>query len=314
MKDPATPKSIFRRWKIYTDEMFPVLIYLPYIIALYFCLNFSAQALVGSDLVFDYYGIAGIVSAFFMMLLMRTFDDLKDFDLDKQIFPHRSTPRKLVLKSDIQLLMLLSTTILIGINLWLAPQTLTVFFVVLIYLFGTFQWFFAEKIHREKVFLTMATHQPIPYMINFYLLHTGMAAGLAYESFGWNQFILVLIFSLPVTSWEVSRKIRSADMETDYETFSMIFGAKKACLIAFSPLLLAGGLSFYMAKVMDLGMSYYPIAALIMLYAFWVYLRFYFKPINKHNILKNGAMIFTTLLFLNLLIHIILQSELTLAL
>jgi len=314
MNDTVTPKSIFRRWKIYTDEMFPVLLYLPYIIALYFCLNFSAQALVGHDLVFDFYGLTGIVSAFFMMLLMRTFDDLKDFDLDKQIFPHRSTPRKLVLKSDIQLLMIISFLVLVVINLWLAPKTLMVFFGVLIYLFGTFQWFFAEKIHRKKVFLTMATHQPIPYMINFYLLHTGMAAGLTYESFTWNQFILVLIFSLPVTSWEVSRKIRSADMETDYETFSMIFGAKRACLIAFSPLILAGGLSFYMAKVMDLGISYYPITALILIYGFWVYLRFYFKPINKYNILKNGAMIFTTLLFLNLLIHIILQSELILAL
>ncbi len=314
MNDSATPKYMLKRWKIYTDEMFPVLVYLPYIIALYFCLNFSAQALVGQDLIFDYYGLAGIISAFFMMLLMRTFDDLKDFDLDKQIFPHRSTPRKLVLKKDILALMMLSTAVLIGINVWLAPDTLLVFAVVLIYLFGTYQWFFAEKIHREKVFLTMATHQPIPYMINFYLLHTGMAAGGYYEDFGWNQFILVLIFALPVTSWEVSRKIRSADKETDYETFSMIFGAKKACLIAFSPLLLAGGLSFYMAHTMQLGISYYPIAALIMLYAFWVYLRFYFKPINQHNILKNGAMIFTTMLFLNLLIHIILQRELSLAL
>lgn len=314
MTKQTTPKYMLKRWKIYTDEMFPVLVYLPYIIALYFCLNFSAQALVGDELIFDYYGLAGIISAFFMMLLMRTFDDLKDFDLDKQIFPHRSTPRKLVLKRDIQALMILSTAVLIGINLWLAPNTLVVFFIVLAYLFGTFQWFFFEKIHRERVFLTMATHQPIPYMINFYLLHTGMAAGGLYEDFGWNQLVLVLIFALPVTAWEVSRKIRAADKETDYETFSMIFGARKACLIAFTPLLLAGGLSFYIASIMNLGITYYPIAGIIIAYAFWVYLRFYFKPIHEHNTLKNGAMIYTTLLFLNLLTHIILQSELSLAL
>ena len=306
-----TPKSIFKRLKLYTDEMFPVLQYIPYIIALYVCLNFSSQILDSTNIIIDMYSVVGFVTAFFMMLLMRTFDDLKDFELDFNLFPWRAIPRKLILKRDIQKLSLFCFLVIVGINIWLGQDTLLVFIIVLIYLVGTFKWFFAEKIHREKVFLTMVTHQPIPYSINFYLIHTGLASGGVYNDFSLNHFYLLLIFSLPVTAWEVSRKIRSADKETHYETFSSIFGARGAALIAFVPLLITSGLVIYLALTLNVYFSFYILTAVLTAIMIFFYLRFIINPFDKNNILLKVTMGFTSLLFFGFLGHIIAIAEIS---
>jgi 4-hydroxybenzoate polyprenyltransferase len=306
-----TPKSIFKRLKIYTDEMFPIVQYIPYIIALYVCLNFSSQILDSNTIVIDTYSVVGFVTAFFMMLLMRTFDDLKDFELDFDLFPWRSIPQRLILKSDIQKLSLFCLLVVLVINICLGQDTLLVLGIVLLYCIGTFKWFFAEKIHREKVFLTMVTHQPIPYSINFYLIHTGLASGGVYNDFSLHHFYLLLIFSLPVTAWEVSRKIRSADKETHYETFSSIFGAKGAAIIAFVPLLITSGLVTYLAMTLDVYFSFYILIAVLTLIMAFFYLRFIINPIDKNNILLKVTMGFTSLLFFGFLGHIIDVAEIS---
>lgn len=310
-KSEKTPKSIFKRLKIYTDEMFPILQYIPYIIALYVCLNFSSQILDGPSIIIDTYSIVGFITAFFIMLLMRTFDDLKDFELDFDLFPWRSIPQKLILKTDIQKLSFFCFSVIVAINLALGQDTILVFGIVLLYCIGTFKWFFAEKIHRAKVFLTMATHQPIPYSINFYLIHTGLASGGVYNDFSMHHFFLLLIFSLPVTAWEVSRKIRSADKETHYETFSTIFGAKGAAIIAFIPLLITSGLVTYLATTLDVYFTFYILAGVLTAVMSFFYLRFISNPTDKNNVLLKITMAYTSLLFFGFLGHIIAIADIS---
>jgi hypothetical protein len=177
----------------------------------------------------------------------------------------------------------------------------------MVYALLTFKWFFAEKIHREKVFLTMATHQPLPIMINIYLIHTALASGGVYERFTWKQFILLLIFSLPVTAWETSRKIRSADKETSYVTFSSIFGARGASFIPLACLLITGTLSLYVGYLLDFSLSYNLAVTILFIYILFYYLRFIINPVNENNMLKNAAMVYTTLLFLNMLVHTLIN-------
>lgn len=307
----TTPRSFFARIWIYSLEMFPVLIYLPYVLALYICLNFSTQALSGQDIVLDVYGVSGMITAFFMMLLMRTFDDLKDIEIDKGLFPERATPRGAVLKSDIRILSMTSFVILVATNVLFAQDTLLIFAGMMVYALLTFKWFFAEEIHRKNLFLTMMTHQPLPLAINFFLIHTALASGTNYDPFTLNHFVLLLIFSLPVTAWETSRKIRSKDMETDYETFSMIFGARGATLIPFVCLLLAGSLSVYIGALLGFGTSFFVVIALLLVYVIYYYGRFLIRPVNEYNVLKTTAMVFATGMFFNMLVHIVMQFNVT---
>ena len=124
-----------------------------------------------------------------------------------------------------------------------------------------------------------------------------------------NHLLLLFMFSLPVTAWEVSRKIRSKDKETNYETFSMIFGARKAALIPFVALLISGAISIYLGYFLSLGLSFYILNIILILYISLIYSRFISKPINKNNVLKNQTMIFTSFLFFNMLAHVLLSYK-----
>ena len=316
-------------------------IYIPYVVALYFCVNIVIQILnspafiaaktacwgegttqqmldalhaAGAQVVFDSTSFAGVVSAFFVMLMMRTFDDLKDFELDAHLFPHRATAQKLVLKRDIQAISLTSFLTLIVVNLIWGQPTLAVFAIMMTYTVLTFKWFFAEKFHREHIFFTMLDHQPLPYVINFFLIHTALASGAEYESFQTIHFILLLIVSMPITAWEISRKIRSADMETEYETFSMVIGRKPATIIPMLFLLtvcalhlhvgtLLGSKSSMVERRMAFGPLFqyivYGIAAVVLFF----YLRFLIKPSKENNVLTNVSLFATTTSFLNLLFN-----------
>jgi len=304
-----TQKSFLKRLWVYSLEMFPVLIYLPYILALYISLNFITQVISTRDITIDIYSIVGMISAFFVMLLMRTFDDLKDIDIDKDLFPDRAAPRGAVLKSDIQKVSIFSFTILLLTNILFAKMTLLVFVLVMLYLVLTFKWFFAEEIHRKNLYLTMATHQPIPYAINFYLIHTALASGNIYDSFTYKHAAILLFFSLPVTAWETSRKIRAIGKETEYETFSLLFGTRPATWIPFICLLLTTAIAVYIGIELNFSKVYFIIVSILGLIVIFYYIKFLIYPTVKNNILKNVAMIFTTVLFFTTLIFVIIDYK-----
>ena len=306
---PPAPSNFFRRAWIYSREMFPLHLYLPYVVALYACLNFASQAIAGGQIVFDTYGIVGMISAFCMMLLLRTFDELKDVEIDKILFPERAIPRGDVKVSDVRILSIASFSVLLLVNLLFAPQTWLPFFIMVAYALLTFKWFFAEKIHRENLFLTMLTHQPLPLFINFYLIHTALASGSADHPFTLEHFILLLLFSLPVTAWEVARKIRGIGKETDYVTFSRIFGARGATFIPLACLMLSGAFCLYTGRQLGLPALFFFVTSVLITYAAFFFIRFIVQPTDRNNVLKNTALVFTTLLFFNMLFHILGKYE-----
>jgi len=299
---------IHRIW-IYSLEMFPVLIYLPYIVALYICLNFETQILSNSEITIDIYGVVGMISAFFIMLQMRTYDDLKDIEIDKDLFPDRATPRGAVLKSDIAKISIFSFIVLLLVNILFAPKTILIYGIMVVYTLLTFKWFFAEEIHRENIFLTMATHQPIPYVINFYLIHTALASGTIYESFTFKHFLILLFFSLPVTAWESSRKIRAIGNETEYETFSKILGTRPSTFIPLICLIFTSGIALYFGVELDFSRYYFIIISILSLFFLFFYIRFLIRPIIKFNVLKNVTMIYTTVVFFTNLYFIVMKYE-----
>lgn len=303
-----TTKPIYVRLFIFFKERFTLLVYIPFVVFLYLCMSFSIQALEGGKFVFDKFSIVGLVSAFAFMLMMRTFDELKDFELDKDIFPNRPAPRGDVLKSDLHLLAITSFAVLVLTNLIFARETLIVFTIVITYAVLSFKWFFAEKFHLSHLFFTMLTHQPIPYLINFYLLHTALASGATYESFSLTHFLFLMMYSVPVTIWETSRKIRTADIEDGYQTFSKIWGSSKATFIPLVAVIITSALNFYAGIELELFVSFFVINIATFLYAIFFYLRFIFKPIIKFNNLQTTATIYSVLVFVNLLGHLVAKG------
>ncbi len=300
-------KPFSSRVSIYFKEMFPILVYLPYVIALYLCLNFASQAIAKSDIIIDIYGVVGMVSALAMMLLMRTFDDLKDVEIDKDLFPERAIPRGDVKVADIVALCITSFIILLIANLFFAPKTLIPFTIMIVYALLTYKWFFAEAIHRKNLFLTMLTHQPVPLFINYYLIQTALNSGGLKHNFTFSHLLLLLMFTLPVTAWETGRKTRSPDKETDYVTFSKIFGPRNSALISLICLLLSGSFCIYIGSKLNLPVTFLIICIALILTIVFFFGRFILNPTNKNNVLKNATLGYTTFLFLNMLVHILVN-------
>ncbi len=296
---------IHKRLFIFFNERFPLHIYIPFVVFLYLSMNFSIQALQTTNVVIDTYTFVGLISSLLFMLLIRMFDELKDFELDKIIFPNRPVPRGDVLKSDLHLIAVFTFISLVFINVIFAPKTLLVFGFVMVYALLTFKWFFAEKLHLNNIFLTMLTHQPLPYLINFYLLHTALASGANYETFTIAHFTLLMFFSIPITIWETSRKIRNKEKEDGYQTFSRVLGSSGATLIPLTAVLITTALSFYAGSLLYLGLSFFVITIIAAIYASIFYIRFIVNPSENNNNLETTATIFSLTVSLDLVIHLL---------
>jgi 4-hydroxybenzoate polyprenyltransferase len=303
-------KALPYRLAVYFTERFPVLVYIPFSIILYLCLSFLVQLISGVDPVFDQYGVAGCLTAFLFMLLIRTFDDIKDVDLDHDIFPDRPVSRGAVLIKDVYGLAIFSFCSLVAINVLVAPNSIWVFVGVMIYALGTFKYFFAEELHIRKPVVAMITHQPLPLSIVFVLIHISLASGPEYNSFEVNHLFLLLTFALPVTAWEVSRKIKAPSQEIErYATFSRILGPKGASAIPLILYVISAGASVFLARHLDLHSSYFVLIGFYLLVVSYAFVRFIAKPIPDRNILKNVAMIYTGLFMLTLLVYVFVRYQ-----
>lgn len=292
---------VISRLKVYFTERFPIIVYLPFVIILYFCLTIINQLLEGNKPIVDNYAIVGVISAFFFMLMIRTFDDLKDVELDHEIFPDRPVSRGAVLITDVKILAIISFVSLVLINVLMAPKTIVVFVIVMIYLLLTFKFFFTEKLHIKKPVVAMITHQPIPVSIIFFLIHTSLASGNDYNSFSIYNIALLFIFSLPVTAWEVSRKIKAKVNENKYETFSKILGPKIAAVIPIVFYTIATISAFILASKLSFSIYFYLAITLLLVLSSGFYIRFIQNPIPKNNNLKNVAVIFTSIFLVTIL-------------
>jgi len=307
----TSEKPLPKRLKIYFTEMFPALMYMPFVVIMYLCLTAAVQATEGYEIVINQVAVCGALSAFFMMLLIRNFDDLKDYELDKNIFPDRPIPRGDVKIEDVKLLAVSSFILLVVLNFTLSPQTTGIFLLMLVYALLTFKWFFAREFHLKHVFFTMLTHQPLPIIINLYLIFTALATPESAISFGWIHFYILLIFSLPITAWEMSRKIRAATHETEYQTFSKIFGASKAAIFPLALFTIATALGFLVSIKLNLSGSYGPIALILYAPMAFYYIRFMRNPIHQFNVLKSVAMAYSAILLLHMLVQVLVKYPLT---
>ena len=93
----------------------------------------------------------------------------------------------------------------------------------------SYRWYFYPKI-QQSLFLALITHNPLTLVVEGYVVAMMWAAG-PLPGPAWAVALLLVGLWLPLTAWETSRKIRLPEMETDYETYSKIFGWRLAALI-----------------------------------------------------------------------------------
>ncbi len=220
---------MIRRLSIYLNEMFPMTAILGTALTA-FSIQLLYLRLSGLPVVFHFQMLQAAIYLTCISLLIRVMDEFKDFEDDKKKFPNRPLPSGKVQKTDLKFLgvFCVANCLLVSASSWI------VFGWAILSLGFTYlmlKWFFIEKQMRESLPLAFLSHHPLV-LFNFIYLMLGMMT--AFEGVGWDKADLILPLCLLFTNWEFARKIRSPDEETDYTTYSKIFGPRIAvsvCLI-----------------------------------------------------------------------------------
>ena len=217
---------MLKRWGIYFKEMYPLIprMLLGYMLffEIYFLIlltNGKAEFTIGIS------EFVGGITVFGFLLLLRIADDFKDYKADLKLFPNRPLPSGRVTKKDLTILLVIDVAALLVLNIVFMNN---IFYFLFLMLYGTLMslWFFSRKIIQKSLPLALVTHNPIQLIINLYIISfTCIKYGVPLISYA----NILVLFSLYFDGlvWEIGRKIKAPGEETEYTTYSKIFGYKK---------------------------------------------------------------------------------------
>jgi 4-hydroxybenzoate polyprenyltransferase len=251
------------------------------------------------------HGAIGAASLFGLMVILRLMDELKDEDIDRQLFPDRPLPSGRVLRTDVHLALLGTALLYLAVNLW----TGWAYFVaaaVLGYGFLMFRRFFAPDALRRSLPLTLATHNPIVALMILYGFAVFAAEhDLSPVELQWNRItpFLVMTWS-PFLAWELARKIRSEDEENEYVTYSRLLGRRGAVLVTWLVQAVGVALGIYLWRMRDL-----PAVAVVVILAgfvvnLWAGLRFLRHPHPSTSHLQPFATFFLLTVLVSQLVSV----------
>lgn len=218
---------MLKRLHIYTKEMYPILprLLLGFIIfgEIYFIIllnggitsfNLGIQEVVGGFTIFSF------------LFWLRIADDLKDYETDSVLFPERPLPSGRVTKKDLKIFV----SCLIAVTAVLNAVFMNNFlFFAILYVYGSLMavWFFEKYKIQKSLPLALVTHNPVQLILNIYIISFTC---IKYSLPGVTATTVLAAFTLyfPALIWEVSRKIRAPGEETEYVTYSKLFGYKRA--------------------------------------------------------------------------------------
>lgn len=208
--------------------------------AVYFCL----QALASDESVhITLNSMFGAFSIVLFSLLLRVYDELKDAKADIRLgrggdprYMDRPIVTGAVTIEDLVVLRWVTTALLIVINVPLSGWPLIGFAVLFLVTWLSFKWFFWPAISRHLL-LAFVTHNPITLFFGGYIVAVYAGDYGIHHIDAW-ALVLLLAFWAPLGAWETSRKIRAPEDETEYETYSQIFGWKLAPFVPIAFIIL----------------------------------------------------------------------------
>lgn len=220
---------MLKRLHIYFKEMYPIIprLLLGFIVfgEIYFIVllnNGVTQFQIGVQ------EVIGGFTVFSFLLWLRIADDFKDYELDCRLFSHRPLPSGRVKKKDLAIFVTILIAVTVGLNVVFMNNF---WFFLFLYVYGTLMslWFFHKKKIQKSLPLALVTHNPVQMIMNVYIISFTC---IKYElsAFTLTNFLAAWTLYFPALIWEVSRKIRAPKDETEYVTYSKLFGYKKSTM------------------------------------------------------------------------------------
>jgi 4-hydroxybenzoate polyprenyltransferase len=218
---------MLKRIHIYLKEMYPVIprLFLGFLLLfeVYFLVVLIADV---KDIRVGIQEIVGAFTIFAFLMSLRIADEFKDYETDLKLFPERPYPSGRVRKTDLIVLLVSVSAVAAALNVLFMNNP--VFFAILVgYAVLMSVWFFSRHRIQKSLLLALVTHNPVQLVLNLYIISFAcIKYGLPIFTF--DNVVIAFTLYFPGLIWEVSRKIRAPEDETEYVTYSKIFGYKKA--------------------------------------------------------------------------------------
>lgn len=170
----------------------------------------------------------GAVSVLLATLLARLLDEMKDREVDRRFFPDRPLVTGAVTYEDLHVMAAVVAPALVALNACRGVAT-WLFLPFLAFLLLSWRWFFLPTIVPPRLVLVFLTHQPLVPLLCFWLYGIALRdTGRAAEPE--TAALLAATYWPPMIAWELARKIRAPEPETEYRTYSRVFGPRCAAL------------------------------------------------------------------------------------
>ena len=218
---------MFKRLHKYFKEMYPIIprLLLGFIVfgEIYFImlLNYGV-----TDFSLGIQEIVGGITIFGFLMFLRIADDFKDYETDKKLFPDRAFPSGKVKKTDLNIVVAIDLVVLTVLNAVFMNNFL---FFLFLMTYGVLMsmWFFQKHKISKSLPLALVTHNPVQMVLNLYVI-SFCCIKYSLQPFTLVSFLVLMTLYFPALIWEVSRKIRAPKDETEYTTYSKLFGYKKS--------------------------------------------------------------------------------------
>lgn len=292
-----------KRLYIYQKEMYPIpsRLILGYIVAMeiYFIVALN-QGLTEFN-----FGIQEVIlgfTVFSFLFWLRIADDFKDREVDKRLFAHRPLPSGRVKEKDLKVFISILIAITLLLNLIFMNNFL---FCLILYTYGSLMavWFFQKHKIAKSLPLALVTHNPVQMIMNIYII-SFVIIKYNLEVFNLTNIMAVFTLYFPALIWEVTRKIRAPEDETEYTTYSKLFGYKKSTDFAMIVTWLDIITNFIL--VWNLNKISVAVLAILVSWMTWKFIEFKkdptkFKLVNaveRYTYLQESTMILTVMVYL----------------
>lgn len=217
---------MFKRLAIYFKEMYPLLPRFALAAIVFFEIYFIL--LLNTGITEFHIGLQEFIATFTIfvfLMILRIADDFKDYETDRRLFPERALPSGRVHKKD--LAVALTSVVYISLLLNLLFMNNQGWFLFL-YIYGTLMsfWFFKRDKIQNSLPLALVTHNPVMMVLNIYTI-TFVCYKYNLPLLSLPTVLLAFTMYFPSLIWEISRKIRAPKDETEYVTYSKLFGYRK---------------------------------------------------------------------------------------
>lgn len=290
--------GFFRKWWTYQAERFPVFGHGPLVAA------FSASALAYSAALTGKWNIApasfavAFIVCFLFFLQLRIADEFKDAGEDRKFRPYRAVPRGLVTLRELGVVFVFAAAVQFALAWWRHPPLVVVLVVAWVYLALMSVEFFARDWLKARPITYMWTHMFIMPLVDLFATACQWMPTGAHPGRGLLWFLAASYANGLVI--EIGRKIRRPeDEETGVETYSVLWGRRRALLVWWGCALAV--VVFATVAAVSIGFAL-PIAAILGIV--WFVLVLLSLPMLKANIpgkrLELLAGLWTLVLYLSL--------------